>query len=321
MKTSPDEKCRAGRQAAGLLTALLAITTVLVGCEGTRADDKSAATSHQTLAPTEPSSSTAASATTTDPATAEGTLYDVGGHRLYMSCKGSGSPTVVYVHGWIDDTSHPPHLNAEGIRDLLIDDYRVCLYDRRNVGSSEKVDAVQTPADMLNDMEAVLKAGGTKPPYLLIAASFGGLVAYSYLNHHPDNVAGLVFIDGMFPDELGLDRYLPRKFRSIHYRHDDACCSPERIAQFDLFREVQRYIGHEPRVPMIYLASKQEPRNQNEYQSPAYDARILDAQAAFVDRFSPGQLKWVDAPHFMEPVVPEQIAQAVRDVDHLASSG
>ena len=108
--------------------------------------------------------------------------------------------------------------------------------------------------------------------------------------------------------------------RFISYRHDDACCSQERIAQYDLIRDAQRYIGHEPRVPMIYLASKQEPRDQNDYQSPSYDARILDAQAAFVDRFSPGQLKWVDAPHFMEPVVPEQIAQAVRDADHLASS-
>lgn len=40
---------------------------------------------------------------------------------------------------------------------LLIDDYRVCLYDRRNVGSSETVDAVQTPGDVVRDMSAVLK--------------------------------------------------------------------------------------------------------------------------------------------------------------------
>ena len=30
-------------------------------------------------------------------------LYDVGGHKLYMSCTGKGPTTVVYVHGWVND--------------------------------------------------------------------------------------------------------------------------------------------------------------------------------------------------------------------------
>ena len=37
-----------------------------------------------------------------------------------------------------------------------------------------------------------------------------------------------------------------------------------------------------------------------------------------MDRFSPGILQWVDAPHFMEPAVPDVIADAVREVNHLA---
>ena len=58
---------------------------------------------------------------------------------------------------------------------------------------------------------------------------------------------------------------------------------------------------------MVYLASLQHPRT-DDYDSPKYNARILDALAAYVDRFSPGILRWVDAPHFMEPVVPDVIA-------------
>jgi pimeloyl-ACP methyl ester carboxylesterase len=314
MRTQPRS------QAVGVLAAFLAIAAVLAGCGGTAPGDTSSATSGGGIASTHQGSSAPASGATADPATADSTMIDVGGHRLYMNCEGSGSPTVVYVHGWVENAGYTPHLSALGIQDLLTDDYRVCLYDRRNVGGSETVDAVQTPADMLRDMETVLSAGGAKPPYILMAASFGGLVAYSYLSHHPDDVAGLVFIDAMFPDELGLDRYLPSQFRFSHYRHDDECCTPERIAQFDLIKGLQPYIGHEPHVPMIYLASTQEPRNKNDYRAPKYDARILDAQAAFVDRFSPGTLTWVEAPHFMEPVVPDRIAQAVRDVDHLSSS-
>ena len=75
-------------------------------------------------------------------------MYDVGGHKLFMSCAGSGSPTVVYLHGWINDAWISPHANGEHIRRHLTD-HRVCLYDRRNVGSSQTVDAVQTHQDML----------------------------------------------------------------------------------------------------------------------------------------------------------------------------
>jgi len=246
-------------------------------------------------------------------------LYDVGGHRLYLACTGDGPVTVVYVHGWVNNAGYVPHNSATAIRDLLSDDFRVCLYDRRNVGSSETVDAVQTPADMEQDMEAVLAAGGVEPPYILMAASFGGLVASQYLAEHPENVAGMVLIDTMFPDELRLDRLIPREFRFAYYRKDDRCCTLERISQADLIQRLQGTIGKEPDIPVVYLASQQQPRTDNDYASPEYDARILDLQAAYVHRFSPGILRWVDAPHFMEPVMPDVIADAVREVHALAS--
>lgn len=246
-------------------------------------------------------------------------LYDVGGHRLYMSCAGAGPVTVVYVHGWVNDAEYVPHNSALGIRNLLDDDYRVCLYDRRNVGSSDTVDAIQRPADIVRDMEGVLAGGGVDPPYILMAASFGGLVAHAYLNEHPDDVIGMVLIDTMFPDELALDRFLPRDARFVYYDKDDKCCTLERISQFALISSLRPHIGKEPAIPAIYLASEQEPRDQNDYGSPEYDARVLAAQAGYVDRFSPGVLRWVDAPHFMEPVLPEVIADAVREVDELAA--
>lgn len=248
--------------------------------------------------------------------TVEG-MYDVGGHKLFMSCAGSGSPTVVYLHGWIDDPAIVPHTNGEHFRREL-PDHKVCLYDRRNVGSSETVDAVQTHQDMLRDMERVLDAAHVEPPYILVAASFGGMLAYSYLNHHPEDVAGMVLLDASFPDELALDRYLPRRYRSIAYAKDDACCTPERFALHPMLRSLQRYIGREPEIPVTYLAARFEPWDVNDYGAPEYDRRILRAQADYVHRFSPGKLVWVDAPHFMEPLVPGEIAEAVRGVAALA---
>lgn len=261
-----------------------------------------------------------AAATETPTAVETEGMYDVGGHQLYMTCAGAGDITVVNVHGWVNDTSFVPHSSVLGVRDRLVDDFRVCAYDRRNVGSSETVDAVQTPADVVRDMERVLEAGGVDPPYLLYAGSFGGLVAHAYLQAHPDDVVGMLLVDSMFPDELRLDPYLRPEWRFRHFDREDRCCTVERISQYALVRSLQKGIGREPEIPVIYLASTQEPRDQNNFESPQYDARILEAQAAYVDRFSPGILRWVDAPHFMEPVVPEVIAAAVRDVADLAAA-
>jgi pimeloyl-ACP methyl ester carboxylesterase len=271
------------------------------------------ASTSRSASPPEPSVTSAASTETAD-------LYDVGGHKLYMSCAGAGPMTVVFVHGWVNQSGFIPHEAATAVRDLLTDDYRVCLYDRRNVWPSETVDAVQTTKDVVREMHAVLRAGGEEPPYILYAGSFGGLVASAYLEAHPEDVEGMVLVDAMFPDELELDRYLPEEYTFKHFRKEDKCCTLERISQYDLIRSLQDAIGKEPDIPLIYLASEQEPRNENNYESPEYDARILDAQAAYVDRFSPGILRWVDAPHFMEPVVPDVIADAVREVGRLAAS-
>lgn len=302
-----------------VLSATLASTTLLVGLVGSLGDASATADDARN-----PEASHVAAERGEHAPTAANTvtdMYDVGGHKLFMTCSGDGPVTVVYVHGWVNDPTYVPHNSALGISAILDDDFRVCLYDRRNVGSSETVDAVQTPRDMLHDMEAVLEAADVEPPYILMAASFGGLVASSYLAAHPDDVTGMVLIDTMFPDELRLDRFIPRDFRFVYYNRDDKCCTLERISQFALIQSLQPDIGREPDIPVIYLASQQNPRTQNPYESPEYDSRILEAQQAYVDRFSPGILRWVDAPHFMEPVIPDVIADAVQEVNQLAGQG
>ena len=66
--------------------------------------------------------------------------------------------------------------------------------------------------------------------------------------------------------------------------------------------------------PGTYLASTQEGYDDNDYGIPEYDRRIVKLQATYVHRFSPGRRIEVDAPHYMEPVIPDQIAQEVRRV-------
>jgi pimeloyl-ACP methyl ester carboxylesterase len=245
--------------------------------------------------------------------------YDVRGHSLYLKCTGTGSPTVVYMHGAIWDDWIVPHRNAEGIRDQLGDGVRFCAYDRRNVGFSDTVDAQQSPQDALRDLEWLMAAAGEKPPYVLLGASAGGVLAYLYANSRPDQVVGMVLLDSMFPDELSLEHLFPKEDRYLAFCKDDRENSLERLCHWKMLKMATTYMGREPNIPMTYFASLQAPRNVNDWGIPAYDAAILGLQSRFVSRFAPGKEVWVDSPHFMEPYIPAQIAAAVRDVITTAS--
>lgn len=247
----------------------------------------------------------------------EGT-FDVGGHSLHIKCSGDGSPTVVYMHGaiWFDWVV--PHRNAEGIRAALGDDVRFCAYDRRNVGYSDTVDAQQSPEDALRDMERLLAAAGERPPFVLLGASAGGVLAYLYANSRPDQVVGMVLLDSMFPDEMELEHLFPRQDRYKAFCKDDRENTVERICHWRMLQKATTYVGREPAIPMTYFASLQEPRNINDWGIPEYDAEILGLQSRFVGRFSPGKELWVDSPHFMEPFIPDEIAEAVHEVISLA---
>ncbi len=286
--------------------ALTAVAALLVGCTSDDSPDSSET-------PETPSSSGSPSASEPAGDVVEG-MFDVGGHELYLSCEGSGSPTVVYLHGSIEDASTVAHQAGSGFSSLLAPDYRVCVYDRRNVGDSETVDAVQLPKDAVNDLHTLLDVAGIEPPYVLVGASFGGMLAYLYAGEHPDQVVGMVLLDAMFPDELSLEHLFPAPDRYEAFDQTDEAEGLERISHFKCITAGQRFIGKEPRIPVTYLASDIEGYEDNDYGIPEYDRRILKVQAAYVDRFAPGKLIRVNAPHFMEPVIPEQIAEEVRGV-------
>jgi pimeloyl-ACP methyl ester carboxylesterase len=54
---------------------------------------------------------------------------------------------------------------------------------------------------MVADLRALLHSAGIPPPYVLVAHSFGGLIIRAFARAHPDEVAGLVFVDPLHPEE------------------------------------------------------------------------------------------------------------------------
>lgn len=297
-----------------VVSCLLVVACFVAACGGGAAEPD-ADPPPATPSPSSPTS--AASSAAPAGGSIDGT-FDVGGHRLYLTCEGTGSPTIIYLHGAITEATIVPHQNAGAIGNALSGTYRVCRYDRRNLGRSEKVDAVQRPKDVLDDVHRLLAAAEVGPPYVLLGASFGGLVAYLYANTYPDEVFGMVLLDSMFPDELKLEHLIDPKERYVAYDTEDENGSLERISHYKMLNAAQRYVGKEPAIPVTYLASIPEGFDKDDL-GDKYNSKILGVQEAYVDRFRPGKLIRVDVPHFMEPKIPDRIAQELRDV--IAAAG
>ena len=71
---------------------------------------------------------------------------DVGGHRLYLTCEGTGAPTVIYLHGAITEPTVVPHQNARAISGPCPSHTGSAATTGAIVGDSDTVDAVQRPA-------------------------------------------------------------------------------------------------------------------------------------------------------------------------------
>jgi pimeloyl-ACP methyl ester carboxylesterase len=123
-----------------------------------------------------------------------GRLIDVDGHRLHLSCTGSGTPTVVLEPG------------AGGMSSILgwiapavARDTRVCVYDRAGRGWSEPADTAQEGAQIATDLHTLLQRGHVPGPYVLAGHSFGGLYVLTFAARYPDEVAGMVLVDSTAP--------------------------------------------------------------------------------------------------------------------------
>ncbi|KAF3759906.1 alpha/beta-hydrolase, partial [Cryphonectria parasitica EP155] len=73
---------------------------------------------------------------------------------------------------------------------------KVLCYERRKIGQNTMaVSRSQTPEEAVSDLDALLKALQLRPPYILIAHSYGGAIARQFLQWHPTQVAGMVLAE------------------------------------------------------------------------------------------------------------------------------
>ena len=126
-----------------------------------------------------------------------GKLYDVGSHRLHMSCSGHGSPTVVLMNGTGEISQSWARITPQ-----IAATTRVCAYDRAGQGWSDDVPHPQDGQEIATDLHALLAASGEAGPYLIVGHSLGGVYGMTFASEHPSDVAGMVLLDSSTPEQF-----------------------------------------------------------------------------------------------------------------------
>jgi pimeloyl-ACP methyl ester carboxylesterase len=240
--------------------------------------------------------------------------FDVGGgRRLYLDCEGAADgPTIVYFHGYIDSPEAGGSRNGAGLQGQMADRSRFCVYDRANVGNSDPLPGPLTAAGSAHDAHALLDAAGIAPPYVLLGASFGGLVAFTFAGTYPREVAGALFLDPVVLNELESDQFVPEEFRLVPGLWQTATEQTDRIQSY---ADASAVAATVPAVPATLLATSTldlPPRSD----VVELTASIRQGQAEFIGHFSPGVIQTVDSDHCMEAAIPDRV---VTELDHVLS--
>jgi pimeloyl-ACP methyl ester carboxylesterase len=129
---------------------------------------------------------------------APGQMVSVGNHQLHINCIGKGSPTVILEAGWaFTSLEWSAHVQPEVAKHT-----RVCPYDRAGLAWSELGPGSKDATQVTGELHALLDKAGIKGPYVLAGHSLGGLYARVYADRYPEDVAGMVLVQSMHPDQF-----------------------------------------------------------------------------------------------------------------------
>ncbi|HEX4217660.1 MAG TPA: alpha/beta hydrolase [Acidimicrobiales bacterium] len=260
-------------------------------------------------------------------------LVNVDGHKVFLQCKGYGSPTVVLISGagvssnnwdYVGDpanTKDPPKKSPKAVEPRLAMATRVCAYDRPGTTGFDDVPTRSTPvsqpttaqgdAQRLHDL---LLAANVPRPYLLVAHSWGGFIATTYSRLYPSQVVGMVLID---PGSAYLQTVLPADVWST-WMQSIASYGTEHpgVEQPDYPASIAflSTLPPAPEIPTIVLTSDKPIDFLGIGDAPKYHPGWVQAQALLAQSLGGTQITNTHSGHFIQAENPELVIEQVEHV-------
>lgn len=136
-----------------------------------------------------------------------GRLINVNGRKVHVQQYSTGFPAVVFESGLFDDS-----FTFANVQPQVAKLTSTISYDRAGVGYSEQSpNPKRNCTVMASELYELLETLGLHKPLVLVGWSAGGIYIREFARHHPEMVAGMVFIDSSHenirnrvPDKLAL---------------------------------------------------------------------------------------------------------------------
>jgi len=203
------------------------------------------------------SATPATSAGAAAPAPAEDRTVDIGGRSLHLVCQGSGSPTVLIEMGAGQSVAE-----WNGLQPELAKTDRTCVYERAGSGTSPSGPQPRTAQAVASDLQALVDKAPIPTPFVLLSHSLGAMYAQLFAATHPNEIAGLLFLDPRTAEfQLGYRDTLTPDERAADEADNNQAIKNEtfgpEIAGADESASQVVAAGPLPRVPLIVLTAGQ----------------------------------------------------------------
>ena len=253
--------------------------------------------------------------TTSPTVSIKGKYPVIGGRSLAIDCDGSGPLTVVLEVGF-DAAGTTGEWRMQVLRDGLLPRYRVCNYDRANLGRSDRAPTPRTTGGIADDLAALLEVAKVPGPYLLVGVSAGGLYVQHFAARHPDQVKAVLAMNPEIRADWFNDKAFPlmtSEERAAELAYQNGANS-QRI---DYGASANEILADGPvRAPLSIMESINQCTDGNP--TCLKVAQVVPGLGrASVAAAGPGGMYiQVDAPHDMYLVIPNQV---LAEIDRLAA--
>lgn len=126
-----------------------------------------------------------------------GTLHEVAGHKMHLYVGGQGEAAVVFASGW---GTASPYADFSSLYKGLEPHVKVAVYDRFGYGYSDTTGRKRDIDTIVDEIRELLLSAKLKPPYLFVGHSLGSLETIRYAQRYPDEVKGILLIEGGSPE-------------------------------------------------------------------------------------------------------------------------
>lgn len=271
------------------------------------------------------------------------------GRSMYLECRGNGGPTVVLVSGlgeradnWMFTTGDPASAEDSvfsGVGEFT----RVCAYDRPGTATaaetgseasrSTPLDEPATVDDSQVDLDLLLTASREQGPYVFVGHSLGGPIVRLYAAAHPEEVAGLVFVDAL--SEEVADNLTPAQVDKFEQLNDPVSQGrppgSEQVFYTHAVGPLLRDAPPPPVVPTVILTADQWPFTAEMVESGQASGAIpefvtleftdalwaaqLQAQEKFAAKFPEAtHITKTDSGHYIHLDNPQLVTDSIRNV-------